>query len=257
MLVEGGQPEANFLRAEGMVAEARAAGCDIVVLPECLDAGWLHPAAAQLASAVPGPVTDRYAGWARQHAIHVVAGVTERAPSGAVYNAAVLFAPDGELLLHVRKVNVLVEAMSLYKIGNRVGAADTALGVRIGVNICADNFPTTTHLGTTLCQMGAQVILSPAAWVADPDWDDKDGNPARQMWLDGFDKMASGWGVPVLAVSNVGPITAGPWAGKRAIGASLAVGTGGEVLFEAPCGADQAGLFVVKVPCSPGFAFGS
>ena len=43
MLVEGGRLGENLRRAAEMIAAAASQGCQIVVLPECLDLGWTHP----------------------------------------------------------------------------------------------------------------------------------------------------------------------------------------------------------------------
>ena len=45
MLVEGGEPERNLRRAAAMAVRAAEQGCDVVVLPECLNYGWTHPSA--------------------------------------------------------------------------------------------------------------------------------------------------------------------------------------------------------------------
>jgi hypothetical protein len=58
ILVEGGRPEANLARAADAVREAAAAGCRLVVLPECLDCGWTDPSARHLARPIPGPHAD-------------------------------------------------------------------------------------------------------------------------------------------------------------------------------------------------------
>ena len=49
MLVEGGRLQENLARAVEMVGQAGRQGCQIVVLPECLDLGWTHPTAGQSA----------------------------------------------------------------------------------------------------------------------------------------------------------------------------------------------------------------
>ena len=49
MLVEGGRRDENLRRAVRMVEDAAAQDCRIVVLPQCLDAGWVHPEAGRLA----------------------------------------------------------------------------------------------------------------------------------------------------------------------------------------------------------------
>ncbi len=43
ILVEGGRVKANLKRAVTMIKKAAAEGCDIIVLPECLDVGWTYP----------------------------------------------------------------------------------------------------------------------------------------------------------------------------------------------------------------------
>ncbi|MDP2323062.1 MAG: carbon-nitrogen hydrolase family protein, partial [Gammaproteobacteria bacterium] len=103
MRVVGGDPECNMARAEAMVREAAIAGCDVVVLPECLDLGWTHPSARTQAEPIPGPRADRLCRAARTYRIHVVAGLTEAA-GDRIYNAAILAGPAGELLLKHRKI---------------------------------------------------------------------------------------------------------------------------------------------------------
>jgi hypothetical protein len=58
--------------------------------------------------------------------------------------------------------------------------------------------------------------------------------------------------VTVIGVSNVGPITGGPWRGRKCIGCSLAVGPGGQVLARGPYGeAAEAVVCVEVIPRSP------
>src|SRR5688572_25921152 len=104
MLVEGGRPDENLRRAFRMVEDAAAQGCRIVVLPECLDAGWAHPEARRLAEPIPGRYSDLLAIAARQAGIYVAAGLTER-DGERIYNSAVLISPEGDLLVKHRKIN--------------------------------------------------------------------------------------------------------------------------------------------------------
>src|SRR5688500_14502271 len=87
ILVEGGRPDENLSRAERMIASAAEAECDVVVLPECMDLGWMDPSARELAEPIPGPRAERLARAARQNKVHVVAGLTER-EGERIYNAA-------------------------------------------------------------------------------------------------------------------------------------------------------------------------
>ncbi len=244
ILVEGGRPQANLERAVKAVATAASRGCRIVVLPECLDLGWTHPSAWNLAQPVPGPHSDYLAKAARDRHVYVAAGLVERA-GDRLYNAAVLLSPEGEVLLHHRKINELDFALELYAIGDRLCVADTELG-RVGLDICADNLPGSLELGHALCRMGAQVIFSPSAWAVEPDHDQA-ADPYGAEWLESYGELASIYDVTVIGVSNVGPITAGPWEGRLCIGRSLVVGPGGQVLAHASYGADAEEVLTVRI----------
>src|SRR5262245_54793147 len=104
ILVEPGRSQANLDRAVDAVQQAAAAGCEVVVLPECLDIRWGDPAAREFAQPIPGPSIERLQEAARKHDIHVTAGLVERA-GNRLFNAAVLISPSGGILLHHRKIN--------------------------------------------------------------------------------------------------------------------------------------------------------
>ncbi|MCB1126997.1 MAG: hypothetical protein KDM81_10905, partial [Verrucomicrobiae bacterium] len=90
MRVDGGEPEVNLSRAEARLAEAKAKGADIAVLPETLDLGWTHPSALSGADAIPdGAACQRLRNAARRHGLLVAAGLTERS-GDRVFNSAVL-----------------------------------------------------------------------------------------------------------------------------------------------------------------------
>lgn len=248
MLVEGGRPESNLRRAMGMICDAARQGCQVVVLPECLDIGWTHPLARQLAQPIPGPNCDLFCQAAREARIHVVAGLTER-DGARIYNAAVLIDPEGQILLKHRKINELDIALDLYSVGDRLGVAHTALGT-IGVNICADNFPDSLVLGQSLARMGAQVLLSPCAWAVPADYDNAQ-QPYGDLWKGAYSTLARLHKMPIVGVSNVGWLDAGPWQGRKCIGCSLAVGPDGEVLVQGPYGEDAESLIVVQLRVLP------
>ncbi|MDP6040059.1 MAG: carbon-nitrogen hydrolase family protein, partial [Candidatus Latescibacteria bacterium] len=243
-LVQGGEVEANLERAETMIGQAAESGCDVVLLPECLDVGWTFPEAPQLAQTIPGSCSDRLGDAAQKYGVYVVGGLTERA-GDRVYNTAVLISPSGEILLKHRKINILTIAQDIYSIGNTLGVAETPLGM-IGVDICADNFPNSAVLGHALGRMGAQVILSPCAWAVDADHDNVK-EPYGGMWRESYSELAKSYDMAVVGVSNVGWITGGVWEGRKCIGCSLAVGADGEVLAEGEYGEDAEQLTVVSV----------
>lgn len=244
MVVVGGAPETNLARAEQVIREAGAAGCDAVVLPECLDVGWTHPSARTLAQPIPGPYADRLRRAAAESGVYVVAGLTEN-DHGTLYNTAVLIDGRGKLVLKHRKINILDIARDLYSPGQTLGVAKTSFGI-VGLLICADNFPDTLCLGHSLAAMGADMILSPCAWAVPPHHDNR-AEPYGDLWRGSYGSLARSHGLAVVGVSNVGAIGGGPWEGHSCIGCSLAVGRGGEVLAQAPYGPDAETLHIFQV----------
>ena len=124
-----------------------------------------------------------------------------------------------------------------------IPAEEIELGA-IGLNICADNFPASLALGRTLGQMGSELLLSPCAWAVDADHDNG-SRPYGDLWLESYSILAREFQMPVIGVSCVGPITSGPWAGRKCCGSSLAMGPDGEVLARGPY--DEEALIVVEV----------
>lgn len=254
MLVQGGRPEPNLARAEQMIRDAARGGSAFVVLPECLDLGWTHPSARELAEPIPGPRSERLCRAARDAGLHVVAGLTER-DGDSIYNTAVLISPHGDILLKHRKINVLTIAQDLYAIGDSLAVSSTRCGV-VGVNICADNFPNSLALGHAQARMGARLLLSPSAWAVPADHDNST-DPYGDLWKTAYTALAKLYDVTVVGVSSVGWIRGGPWDGRKCIGCSLAVGPGGKILAQAPYGESAESLMVVPVEIVPRQAAGT
>lgn len=245
MLVEPGRMEANLARAEQRVREAAARGAQLVVLPEALDCGWTHPSAREHAGPIPGGAAcERLRAAARAHRVHLCVGIIE-AEGSRRFNAAVLFSPEGELLLHHRKIHELDLAHDLYTCGDRLAVAHTALGT-LGVMICADAFAPGEPISRTLALMGAQIIVSPCAWAVPADHDQA-REPYGALWRDCYGRVAREHRVWIAGASNVGPVTAGAWAGRKCIGCSLIVGPDGQPVAQAPYGENADTLLVVEI----------
>lgn len=254
ILVEPGCPHGNLDRAVHAIKKAAEQGCRLVVLPECLDLGWGDPSARTLAKPIPGEHVQRLQVAAREYHIHVAAGLVERAGT-RLFNAAVLVAPTGDILLHHRKINELDICLDLYSVGDRLGVVSTELGT-IGLNICADNFGNSLAIGHVLCRMGAQIILSPSAWAVDAAHDNS-LEPYGKLWLDSYTELARLYDVTVIGVSNVGWITGGPWRGRKVIGCSLAIGPGGKPLAQGPYGESAAAVIPIEVDLRPQIGSGT
>ena len=244
MLVVGGDPEKNLDNAVQFIRDAAAEGCDVIVLPECLDFGWTNSLARKGAVSIPGAYSDRLTGAAGDHKIFVAAGLTER-DGDHIFNTALLLSPEGEILAKHRKINILDIARDLYTPGSQLQVTPTELG-RIGLNICADNSPNAKALGHALGFMGADIILSPCAWAVPPDHDN-DKEPYGEMWINAYTDIANTYHIPVIGVSNTGTIADGPWKNWNCIGSSLVVSREGMVQKQYDYTATGQKLYVIDV----------
>jgi len=249
MLVRGGDKAWNLAHAAEMVAAAARGGARMVVLPEAMPLGWTHPSARVLADPVPGGESfEHLRALARQHGVYLCAGLVER-DGGRIFNTAVLCGPGGELLLRHRKLNELDIAHDLYAPGDRLGVAETPWG-RVGVMICADAFARGQVISRTLGLMGAGLILSPSAWAVPADHDQA-REPYGQLWLDHYGPVARDFRLWIAGVSSVGPITAGPWAGRKCIGCSLVMDPLGRPAVRGPYGEAAEAILPVEAAIPP------
>ena len=244
MHVEGGAPEVNLENAAALIGVAADSTCDIILLPECLDYGWTHSSAIEGAQPVPGPHSHLLQEAAKKYGIFVIAGLTERAGE-KIFNTAVLISPDGKILGKHRKINILDIAQHIYSSGSTCSVVETDLG-NIGVNICADNAPSTNTLGHALAVLGADVILSPCSWAVPPDYDNE-LKPYGDMWIESYTEIANRHQIPVIGVSNTGRVKDGAWKDWWCIGASLVVSKDGKVQTQLPYTKTGNELFVIEL----------
>jgi predicted amidohydrolase len=226
LLVEGGEPYRNLERAAEMIQQASEKKCHIVLLPECLDLGWLHPSARTESKTIPGPYSDILCNAAKKHKIYVCAGLTESA-NNRIYNSAVFIDPEGNILLKYRKINELVIAQEFYSIGDSLAVLETPFGI-VGLNICADNYIDSLTIGHTLARMGAQIIFSPSAWTVDFSVTNE-GDPYGEKWVKPFSILAKLYNLVIVSTTSVGVIVGGAYEGKKSIGCSLAVNKDGVI----------------------------
>ena len=249
MRVEGGEKANNLLRAVEHIAIAAATGAQVVLLPEAMNLGWTHPSSQIEPDEIPdGCSCSKLREAARQHKIHVCAGLIERAGE-RILNSAVLIDPQGEVILQHRKLNELEIGHEFYVQGDRLGVAHTALGT-FGVMICADAFVRGQIVSRTLGLMGADIILSPCAWAVLADHDNQK-EPYGKLWLDNYCPVARDFQMWIAGVSNVGWLTDGPWKGRKCIGCSLLVGPDGQPVLTGPYGADAETILYADIELEP------
>ncbi|HWC70005.1 MAG TPA: nitrilase-related carbon-nitrogen hydrolase, partial [Actinomycetota bacterium] len=96
----------NLELAERLLREAADGGAELATLPEYLD--YMGPASsrAEMASPVPGPVTDRLAAVAKERSMWVLAGGVLEAAGRRAHDTSVLLDPDGEVAATYRKIHL-------------------------------------------------------------------------------------------------------------------------------------------------------
>jgi len=246
MAVQPGQKVVNINRALAIIyglSAKRAA--QVLLLPEALPLGWTHPSAHQEAEPIPkGQWCRLLAQTARKNRVWICSGVIERC-GDKIFNSAVLFDDRGKLALVHRKINELDIAHHLYAQGDSLSVVDTPFG-RIGIMICADAFAKGQAISRALGMLGAELILSPCSWAVPPDHDQQ-REPYGKLWLDNYQPVAREFGMWIAGVSNVGPITDGPWSGRKCIGCSLVIGPKGEIAWAGPYGETAETITIVSV----------
>jgi predicted amidohydrolase len=143
-----------------LVAEAARQKSDLVVLPETITATGNGLSYRDAAEPIPGPASDYFGELAKQHAVHLVAGLVER-DKHLIYNTAVLIGPDGKLIGKYRKVTLpRTEIEAGISPGHEYPVFTTQFG-KVGMMICYDGF--FPEVARQLSLHGAEVIAFPVA----------------------------------------------------------------------------------------------
>ena len=228
LLIEGGEPERNFKRAQDLVKIASENQSDIALLPECIDFGWTHPSGIKNAHTIPGKYSNILCELAKKYKIYICAGLTERENiNNKNYNSAILINDIGEIILKHRKINVLKEAFDFYEIGNKLEVKETKFG-KVGLNICSDNYQDAVDIGIVLGRMGSDFILSPSSWTVDYEISENK-DPYEDKWIKPLSFISKKFKIPVISTTSVGYIVGGPFEGKKMIGCSIAINEEGKI----------------------------
>lgn len=176
---------ATVQKACSIIAEASRSGAQLVAFPESYIPAFPVWAAVQapihnhelfkrLAAEsveVPGPEVQQLCDAAREHAIHVSIGISERSPVsvGCLWNSNLLIGPQGEILNHHRKLMPTFYEKMIWAPGDGEGLRvnETAIG-KIGMLICGEN--TNPLARYALMAQGEQVHVSsyPPVWPTRP-----------------------------------------------------------------------------------------
>jgi predicted amidohydrolase len=183
MRCEKGDFAGNLRRVEELAAQAREAGCDMLVLPEMSLSGYCTAESfPDVPQTLDTPWLAQLATLTSKYGLAISAGLVEANPDGKPYITQVL-AQDGRITGVYRKVNVEGDEAPYYTPGTEtpVFTLGTPQGdVTCALAVCADS--DRPDLFTEWARKGAKVILhssapglygrrrDEASWQAGYDW---------------------------------------------------------------------------------------
>src|SRR5919197_6090984 len=186
--------EATIDRIAEVAAEAAGNGARLVLFPETFipaypsnrwvrflaggqDAKGAYAKLARTSLEVPGPDSERLGAIAREHDLWLAVGANEL-DRGTIYNALLLYGPDGELALHHRKLVPTNHERLVWGQGDGRGleAVETGPG-RVGGLICWEKFMPLARV--SLYESGVEIYLAPTAEDTE-QWHDSMKHIARE-----------------------------------------------------------------------------
>jgi predicted amidohydrolase len=236
-----GDLDTNLERAGAAIAEARAGGADLVVLPELSLSGYaIGSSDSEVALHADDPALGELAGAVGDGAVTI--GFPELSQGGRVYNSAAYF--EAGALVHVHRKLYLptyagFEERKHFSVGNAMRAFDAGVG-RMALLICNDAWQ--PAMAFVAAQDGAEWMIMPTA-SAHSDLYELD---VREYWRDITTLYARLFECYVVFVNRVGEEC-----GLRFWGGSRVVDPLGRVVAEAP--EDEAAV-VVSGDLDPGAA---
>ena len=238
--------EENRRRLAERIAEAAAAGAELVVLQELHDSLYFCQTEStdnfDLAEPVPGAATEFYGEVARRCGVVLVTSLFERRTAGLYHNTAVVFERDGSIAGRYRKMHIPDDPAYYEKFYFTPGDLGfrpirTSVGV-LGVQVCWDQwYPEGARL---MVLHGAEILIYPTAI----GWESSDTEQEQSRQLDAWRTVQRGHavanGLPVVAVNRCGheDDPSGATRGIEFWGHSFVAGPQGEILAEAgtePC----------------------
>jgi nitrilase len=187
---------ATIDKLSSLAAEAAGAGARLALFPEAFIpaypssrwarhlAGWdggdaraIYARLARESIAIPGPDSDRIGEIAHTNGVWLAVGANEL-ERGTIYNALLIYSPEGELALHHRKLMPTNHERLVWGLGDGKGLETVATDFgAVGGLICWENLMPLARFA--LYQAGVEVYLAPTADDSE-DWHESMRHIARE-----------------------------------------------------------------------------
>lgn len=199
MRCEKGDWPGNLRRAEELMAQASAQGCDIVVFPEMALSGYCDPRRfPEAVQPLDSPLVRQFVNLTARYPIAASGGFIEAKPEGKPYITQLL-AKGGRIVGTYRKVNVVEEEAELFSPGSNTPVFQLSMSegdITCALAVCADS--DRPDIFESFAEGGARIVFhssAPGLYTRRTD---------TAAWQAGFGwyKAHVGARLPVWAKSN-------------------------------------------------------
>ena len=221
------------------IAKLAHQGAELIVMQELHDSLYFcqeeNVDNFDLATAIPGEITETYAQSARDNNVVIVTSLFERRAAGLYHNTAVVIEKDGSIAGKYRKMHIPDDPAyyeKFYFTPGDLGFEPIATSVgKLGVLVCWDQwYPEAARL---MAMRGAQLLIYPTAIGFESSDNDKEKMRQLNAWKTVQLGHAVANGLPVVTVNRVGheEDPSGQTRGIDFWGNSFVAGQQGEVLY--------------------------
>jgi N-carbamoylputrescine amidase len=201
----------------------------------------------KLAETIPGPTTEAFQKFAKEHDVVVIASIFEKRAAGVYHNTAAVIDADGRLLGIYRKMHIPDDPLYYEKFyftpGDLGFKAFQTKYAKVGTLVCWDQwYPEGARL---TAMQGAEILFYPTAIGWHPSEKDEYGKDQHTAWETIQRAHAVANGCYVAAVNRIGHETPIGGDGIQFWGQSFVSGTSGQIVAKAS--SDQEEVLVVEV----------
>lgn len=238
--------EENIIRLTQKIHALAAQGAELIVLQELHNGLYFcqteDPETFNQAEMIPGRSTELFGSIARREGVVIVLSLFEKRAPGLYHNTAVVLEKDGTIAGKYRKMHIPDDPAYYEKFYFTPGdlgfnPIPTSVG-SLGVLVCWDQwYPEAARL---MALGGAELLIYPTAI----GWESSDPEEEKLRQLNAWTTVQRGHavanGLPVISVNRTGhePDPSGRTRGITFWGNSFACGPQGELLYQAPAGAE-------------------